>query len=294
MPAPTAPRRPGSTLLIPVHGGREAMVQAQLASVAAAQRSAMYPVEVLVITQDIPAISALLQAAFPQFPIPIRTAVCYHATTLGQLRNAGLRAVTTEWLHSADSDTVFPSEYFVQLERAMMCWLPSVSCFQLNFAPLPGGSCWACYEAEIDQRVLARYIGTDGVQGLNGMNFVARPDLLLSLGGFAEDLVSAEDVEFGYRLAAAGVQIVFLPEVRILHHYPQRLAHILRRKFWHGQGYAYVFQRCPTLFRRRWEWRADVRRCASPTFACYYFCSHLAFLAGMCASWLSKRQQHRA
>lgn len=121
MPEPVTDRRPGSTLLSPVHRGREAMLQAHLTSLAAAQPSAMSPVEVLVITQDLPHIGALLHAALPHFPFPLRTAVFPQATTLSQLRNAGLRAVTTAWVHCADSDTVFPPDYFVHLERVMVC-----------------------------------------------------------------------------------------------------------------------------------------------------------------------------
>lgn len=114
------------------------------------------------------------------------------------------------------------------------------------------------------------------------MNIVARPETLLAHGGFAEALVAAEDVELGYRLALAGVPMLFYPEVVILHHYPQRLWRILRRKCWHGQGYARAFRHCPALWQRPWDWRADLRRCLSPRFAGYYVASHLAFLAGVC------------
>jgi hypothetical protein len=147
-----------------------------------------------------------------------------------------------------------------------------IACFQLNFAPAPGGSRWAGYEAEVDQRVLARYIGVDGVFGLNGMNIVAR-------------LRAAEDVHLGYDLYQAGVAVAFLPEVTILHQYPNRLGQIICRKFWHGQGYALVFRRCPDLFRLRplpgrlvWPW---LTKYARPGFVLYSLLSQGAFLAGL-------------
>lgn len=290
-------RLAGSSVLIPVHRGRENHLIRLLASLAGAQRSSMYPVEVLIVTKDISEIDRVVRSSFPEFPVPIRTAVFPDAKTLAELRNEGLRSVQTEWVHSVDSDTILPPDYFVRLEDEMKRFGAEIQCFQLNFAPLPGGSCWARYEAAMDQWVISWYVQEEGVYGLIGANFLARPDALLSVGGFARELVAGEDVDLGYRLHQAGIAVAFLPEVLILHQYPNRLTEVLRRKFWHGQGYALIFQRCPDLYRKRHDAAQRIsllsKRLLHPGFLFYYIVSNAAFMAGVYHyRFFQRRSQH--
>ena len=283
-------RRAGSTLLIPVHRPRRPQLRALLASVASARPSPMFPVEVRVVTRDIEDIEALVRTEFPRFPARLTTGLFPDATTVAALRNRAISAVETEWLHFVDSDTLIPADYFARLDRAMRPHAHRVPCFQLGFAPAPSASCWARYEAEVDRWVISRYVTESEVLGLNGMNLVARPEALSSAGGFAEDLVAGEDIELGYRLHSAGVPVLFLREVGVQHRYPESLRLILRRKYWHGQGYAQVFRRCPGLFRRppdAGQYRLRLfRTLRRPRFLFYLVASHLSFYAGVAQSSL--------
>jgi len=277
-------RLSGTTLLIPVHHTREKLLLDLLESVVLAQRSAWYPSEALVITRDIDSIDTLVHTAFPEFPIPLHTAFFPESKTLAALRNNGLRAVQTEWVHGIDCDCRVSKDFFVVLERAMKRSEASGSCFQLNFEGTDTPHRLARYEATIDKLILSRYISQRIVCGMAGVNFLSRCDLLLSAGGFAEDLVSAEDVELGYRLHAIGIRVEFLPEVSVSHEYPIRLKDLLYRKFWHGRGYLSVSRRCPRLFLlqtpRKDEILSYLKLLVQPGLFLYMIASHLVFLSG--------------
>jgi hypothetical protein len=287
-------KRAGSTLLVPVHRGREENLKELLASVAAARPCSMYPVEVLLVTKDITEIEDLISRAFPTFPIPIITRVYPGVNTLGELRNEGLRAVKTEWLHSVDSDTTVPTDYFTKLEQEMSQYGSQIKCFQLNFAPSADSSRWAQYEAEVDA-LHVPYAGLTGFQWF-WHEFRSRPEALLSIGGFAEDLEGPEDVEMGYRLYKAGVPVVFLPEVRIIHNYPRSLSSIARRKFWHGKGYQLMRGRRPDFIsaihppaEKEDNSSLFARKFLSPWFVLYYLVVVPAFLSGYYWCWISRK-----
>jgi GT2 family glycosyltransferase len=258
---------------------------ALLHSVSAAERSEWFPQAVLVVTQDLPELEAGLQARLPDFPLPLRCHFAPGAQSIGALRNAGLRAVRTQWVHAVDSDTLVPADYFTRLAAALRAPPAAANCYQLNFAPAPGASRWARYEAQLDQATLSRYINRHGVAGLNGMNFLGRVQVLLAAGGFDETLVAAEDVELGYRLHRAGNSAIFLPDVVIWHRYTNNLRPLLKRKFWHGRGYSSGFYRFSDLFRRlpappelRRFWFLALLR---PGLLAYYAMAMAAFWAGI-------------
>ena len=280
--------RPGSTLVVLVHPGRERALLRLLASVAKSNHDAMYPVEVVVVTQNVSDLAGLVQSVKPALKVPIRTSVFQDAETVPALRNRALEMVATQWMHSVDSDTQVPGNYFVELTRCMSARASSTDVFQLGFMPAPESSRWAGYEAMMDCWYTSWYISTAGVFGLNGMNFVARPDVLRVAGGFRETMVSAEDIELGYRLRAANVGIDYLPQVRIIHHYPENPNTITRRKFWHGQGFVSRRKSCPALNKFRPSasqivfWLA--RRFVDPLFLWYYLVSTSAFILGMRSS----------
>ncbi len=285
---------PAVTLVIPVHQGRTTHVCDLLATILAARPSRWNPREVILCTRDLPDLLATVTAALPSFPIPLRLVWCEEAPTLASIRNAGLRAVRTEWILAVDSDILLPADYFTSLEAEIDRVSPAADGYQMSFEPTPGASCCARYEAALDQMVLSRYIREDGVAGIAGGTFLARVETLLRHGGFREDMRCAEDVELGYRLFKAGVRIVYLPAVRVFHRYPNGIGDLLRRKIWHGSGYAMKAQYFPDLFRllppeRRSGWRR-LRAYSNPGFAIYVLVSMCAFQLGV----LRERRRRRA
>ncbi len=282
-----------STLLIPVHKGRENCLKALLQSLAAAETADCYPRELLIISQDLPDIEKLIHPELKNIAIPFQTAFFPDAMPLSTLRNRGLGLIKTNWVHCLDSDTLLPKNYFTKLEKNLRRQKSDIDCFQLNFKPMAVKSIWADFEARLDWAILSMYIGKDRLYGLNGMNFLARTKTLLDIGGFDESLVAAEDIELGNRLFKAGTPMAFLPDVWIRHNYPNRLWKLFRRKFWHGRGYANVFLKCPDLFsqkkmpdivKRFW-----IKFFFKPLFVWYWLTSWLVFRTGTIYERLNPR-----
>ncbi len=282
-----------STLLIPVHKGREKHLRALLKSLADTEKADCYPRKLLIISQDIPDIEQSMRPELKDLAIPFQTAFFPDAKLLSVLRNRGLDLIKTNWIHCLDSDTLLPKNYFIILEKEFKQKKFDIECFQLNFKPTVARSIWADFEARLDWAILSMYIGNDRIYGLNGMNFLARTKTLLDIGGFDESLVAAEDIEIGNRLFKAGIPMAFLPEVFIRHNYPNRLSRLFRRKFWHGRGYARAFLKCPDLFsqkkmpdpvKRFW-----VKAFFRPLFLWYWLTSWLVFRSGIFYERLKSR-----
>jgi GT2 family glycosyltransferase len=60
-----------------------------------------------------------------------------------------------------------------------------------------------------------------------------RRDVFWAAGGYDERfrVPSAEDVDLSFRLAAAGWQLIFVPEAIVFHRHPERLRNYLQRKY---------------------------------------------------------------
>jgi len=74
-----------------------------------------------------------------------------------------------------------------------------------------------------------------------------RRDIFLRMGGFATIFpkASVEDQEFSFRLARAGLRLVFAPQARVYHLHDQTLAEYIRRKFWIGYWKVRVMRAYP-------------------------------------------------
>jgi glycosyltransferase involved in cell wall biosynthesis len=72
--------------------------------------------------------------------------------------------------------------------------------------------------------------------------------LFHSLGGFCEDLPSAEDWEFGVRCMKRGIRFQFSKEAASIHHGVTNLKSALRRKHEEGLSHVLLVRRHPELF----------------------------------------------
>ena len=141
-------------------------------------------------------------------------------------RNRGAGLATGQWLVFTDADTCYLPDTMVNIRSAVAeC---DGDAFVGTYAGRPANAGFmprykALWEqVTIDERLLAR-----------GGNYVAyntwapRPGLVKksvfeAVDGFNERFRGAdlEDMEFGYRVVAAGYRIFFAPKISILHNYP--------------------------------------------------------------------------
>jgi glycosyltransferase involved in cell wall biosynthesis len=162
----------------------------------------------------------------------------YHA------RNAGVAVATAAWLLFTDADCV-----------------PCPDLLDRYFAePIPDG-CGAVAGGIVgvpDQdTLLTRYARDrnflDQAEGMHGSSGVAAAtgNLLIrratfdELGGFAEGIRSAGDVDFCWRMHEAGWALGQRPEARVEHHHREDLASFLSMVARYGSGSAWLNDRHP-------------------------------------------------
>ena len=115
---------------------------------------------------------------------------------LSKIRNAGIRATTGEVLITVDADSMVSSNIFQEIEKV------------LHKRSIVGGVViiiperWSVGIA-LTGIILLPFIICERLSG--GLFFARREDVLV-IGGFNEDLVSAEDIDFARRLKKYGSQ----------------------------------------------------------------------------------------
>jgi GT2 family glycosyltransferase len=162
----------------------------------------------------------------------------YHA------RNAGARAARNGWLLFMDADC-----------------LPSPGLLDAYFIRQPGDRCGAVagqIQGEASQRSLAaRYARSrrlfahvDGlIRASDGHaatgNLLVRRDAFDEVGGFAEGIRSAGDVDLCRRLRVAGWEIDFRAGALVHHRHRESLPSLLRAIARYGAGSRWLHQRYP-------------------------------------------------
>ncbi len=72
-----------------------------------------------------------------------------------------------------------------------------------------------------------------------------RKETFFSIGGFDEAFLSAggEDDDFGYRLRAKAVELIYVPEATVVHAHPSTLFNFLATFHRYGRGHANIMRR---------------------------------------------------
>lgn len=143
-----------------------------------------------------------------------------HARNLGAAKSSG------EWLVYTDADTEFTPDTLAQIDRVLgQCEADALvgtyagEPANRGFAPRYKALWEYCI---IDRRLLVDKNGVMATDAWAPRPGVVRRAAFEAVGGFKTSFTGAdlEDVEFGYRLSAAGYRIMLAPNVRIRHHYP--------------------------------------------------------------------------
>ncbi|MDX6582067.1 MAG: mycofactocin glycosyltransferase [Solirubrobacterales bacterium] len=159
-------------------------------------------------------------------------------------RNAGAAVATAEWLLFIDADCV-----------------PCADLVDRYFREPIGGRCGAVAGGIVgvaDQdSLLSRYARDrnflDQAQGMHGSagvaaatgNLLIRRATFDQLGGFAEGIRSAGDVDFCWRMHEAGWTLEQRPDARVEHHHREDLASFLAMVARYGSGSRWLNERHP-------------------------------------------------
>ena len=155
------------------------------------------------------------------------------STTIGAVRNVGLRAARHEYLAYVDADCTVSATWISGALRLLESD-PSIGAV--------GGPCIAPAEGSWVERALApvrlSWSGARMADSLATSSFVARTALLRELGGFNEQLASGEDSEMSARLRQHGLTLRSLADCCVVHYgYPGTWMAFLRKQIWHGSSH---------------------------------------------------------
>jgi len=149
-------------------------------------------------------------------------------------RNYGAKLARSEWLVFTDADTLFADDTVERIDRSLQeCTMDALVG---TYAGKPANTGFMPrYKA------LWEALAIDGVLTAHNEKFVpytawaprpgvVRKEVFERLGGFNESFHGAdlEDIDLGYRMAAAGYRNYFVPDIRIQHHYPATFAKEIR------------------------------------------------------------------
>jgi GT2 family glycosyltransferase len=134
-------------------------------------------------------------------------------------RNAGAHAARGELLVFLDDDLTVGADFVSAHVRAQTEWPGVLSVGRIELPTAGGASSWTRFRQRLEDSGIPRHRGLVAAANFcTAGNMAIARDRFLGLGGFAEDLVSAEDQDLALRHSAAGGRIAFVPEAVAVHH----------------------------------------------------------------------------
>ena len=127
---------------------------------------------------------------------------------VSRARKAGFAAATTGIIISTDADTVLIPTYIERVQQYFGAHPETVAVF--GPAHLVGGPwffrllSWTAFSLFLRASIFT------GKPNLNGFNFACRADAYRKVGGFNENVITAEDLDLGLRLMTVG-KIAYVP-----------------------------------------------------------------------------------
>lgn len=154
----------------------------------------------------------------------------------GIARNIGAEAARGPLLVFTDADCV-PEEHFLEHLAAPLRAEPDIVAAKGSYLTRQRSLAARFVQAEYEDRY--RYMGRHAeIDFIDTYAAIFRREVFLSYGGYSPlfPTASVEDQEFGFRLAADGLRMVFCPEAQVWHRHADSLWAYARKKhkiaFW--------------------------------------------------------------
>jgi len=149
------------------------------------------------------------------------------------LRNYGARQASGQYLAFVDSDVELSGLW---LEAALNSFTEKTVLATGCFPRVPPNATWVQATWDVHQSKCQSVTSPSAVSWLPSMNLVVRRHDFLAIGGFNENLETAEDVDLCYRLGSRGT-ILCNPTMEAIHWgEAQDLQTFWRKEVWRGLG----------------------------------------------------------
>lgn len=159
-------------------------------------------------------------------------------------RNCGIRAARGELILCCDADTV-PSRR----------WVAEMTAAFNDAATVLAAGNTLCYPP---QTAAERFVARSGLYDMEekirrpllpfvmSLNLAVRRDAAVAVGGFCEELITAEDVDFSQRIVRAfGTAAVYVERAVLYHRVRSDARALARQAFSYGEGMAECYRRYP-------------------------------------------------
>lgn len=175
---------------------------------------------------------------------PERTRVVRDRGNIARARQLGADLAETEWVLFTDADVAFAPGYFEHLARHT--FRPGTGALYGRKAAL--GS-YPVYHSLF--RLGQRCCDLLDIPAGSGSNMLVRREALRAAGGFDLELSCNEDSEVLWRVADAGHEVRFVPELCVLSRDERRLARGSAKKLLHSAARCFLLY--TELMPRRWR-----------------------------------------
>lgn len=149
--------------------------------------------------------------------------------TVAQARNIGWAAAKADVVVFLDADVSLTEEW----RDRFLTKLKHLSQTKI----VTGATVFISEEPGFIERNWFFYMDTSSRTYINSANLITNKMVLHAIGGFCDELVTGEDVDFSNRARSAQCEVVLDPAFKVHHEgYPKSLRQFARREMWHGIG----------------------------------------------------------
>lgn len=162
---------------------------------------------------------------------------------LAHARNIGLAASTGDIVAFLDSDAMAPPDWLLAVaNRFRTSNLAVVG--GPDYAPANSNT-WARACSFVDSHIVPMVYRWGPVESITGCNVAYKKENLERVGGFNEELDSAEETDVNRRIRNQGAQILFDPQTSVIHQPRRSPSQYFKQNFLYGVGKGQMLRHDP-------------------------------------------------